>query len=49
VMESATPAGSATRRMLIRRGLALEYLTLGWNVVGTGVSIVAAVAPALLR
>ena len=28
--------------MLRRRGLALEYLTLGWNVVGTVVVIVAA-------
>jgi hypothetical protein len=43
-MESATSAGSATERMLVRRGLTLEYLTLGWNVVGTGVSILAAVA-----
>jgi divalent metal cation (Fe/Co/Zn/Cd) transporter len=43
-MASATSAGSATRRMLVRRGLTLEYLTLGWNVAGTVVSIVAAVA-----
>jgi divalent metal cation (Fe/Co/Zn/Cd) transporter len=43
-MGSATSATSATRRMLVRRGLTLEYLTLAWNVVGTIVSIVAAVA-----
>jgi divalent metal cation (Fe/Co/Zn/Cd) transporter len=43
-MEGAASAGSATRRMLVRRGLTLEYLTLGWNVVGTLVSILAAVA-----
>jgi divalent metal cation (Fe/Co/Zn/Cd) transporter len=43
-MEGTAAAGSATRRMLIRRGLTLEYLTLSWNIVGTVVSIVAAVA-----
>ena len=43
-MQDAASAGSATRRRLIRRGLTLEYLTLGWNVVGTVVSIVAAIA-----
>jgi divalent metal cation (Fe/Co/Zn/Cd) transporter len=42
-MEGAASAGSATRRMLLRRGLTLEYLTLGWNIVGTAVSIAAAV------
>jgi hypothetical protein len=35
-------ASASTKRMLRRRGLALEYLTLGWNVVGTVVVIVAA-------
>jgi divalent metal cation (Fe/Co/Zn/Cd) transporter len=30
--------------MLVRRGLTLEYLTLVWNVAGTVVSILAAVA-----
>lgn len=35
------PAGSET---LLRRGLALEYLTLSWNVVGTGVLIAAALS-----
>jgi hypothetical protein len=29
---------------LLQRGLLLEYLTLGWNVVGTGVVVAAAVA-----
>ncbi len=43
-MEGAASAGTATRRMLVRRGLTLEYLTLSWNVVGTAISIVAAVA-----
>jgi divalent metal cation (Fe/Co/Zn/Cd) transporter len=35
---------SSTRRVLLRRGLTLEYLTLSWNVVGTAVLIAAAVA-----
>jgi len=39
-MSAETEAG---RRMLVRRGLSLEYLTLGWNVVGTVVLMVAAV------
>lgn len=30
--------------MLVWRGPTLEYITLGWNVVGTLVSILAAVA-----
>ena len=34
----------ATRRMLLRRGLTLEYGTLGWNVVGAPVLILSAVA-----
>jgi divalent metal cation (Fe/Co/Zn/Cd) transporter len=40
---SAT-TGTATRRMLLRRGLMLEYMTLAWNVVGTVVLLTAAVA-----
>jgi divalent metal cation (Fe/Co/Zn/Cd) transporter len=32
------------QQRLLRRGLRLEYLTLGWNVVGSVVVIVAAVA-----
>ena len=43
-MEGVAAAGAATRRMLARRGITLEYLTLGWNVVGTAVSILAALA-----
>jgi divalent metal cation (Fe/Co/Zn/Cd) transporter len=35
---------SSTAARLLRRGLALEYATLGWNVVGTVVVIVAALA-----
>jgi divalent metal cation (Fe/Co/Zn/Cd) transporter len=35
---------STTASTLLRRGLALEYATLGWNVVGTVVVIVAALA-----
>lgn len=30
--------------MLLRRGLALEYATLAWNVVGTAVLVLAALA-----
>lgn len=41
-MQGTAAAGSATKRMLVRRGLTLEYLTLGWNVGGTAVSIIAA-------
>lgn len=33
-----------TNARLLRRGLRLEYATLGWNVVGTAVVIAAAVA-----
>lgn len=40
----AAAAEAGTRRELIRRWLTLEYITLGWNVVGTGVSIAAALA-----
>jgi divalent metal cation (Fe/Co/Zn/Cd) transporter len=35
---------SSTRRVLLRRGLTLEYLTLAWNVVGAVVVIAAALA-----
>ena len=35
---------AATDRMLLRRGLALEYVTLAWNVVGTVILMLAAVA-----
>ena len=36
------PIAEKTRRALIRRGVRLEYATLGWNVVGSVVVIVAA-------
>lgn len=35
---------NANRNSLLRRGLALEYATLSWNVVGTVVAIAAALA-----
>ncbi|GAA1972656.1 cation transporter [Kitasatospora viridis] len=35
---------SASHRALVRRGFALEYATLGWNVVGIVVLAVAAIA-----
>ncbi len=46
VLASSTSAASAPahRNRLLRRGLWLEYITLGWNVVGVGVLAVAAVA-----
>ena len=31
------------RAKLLRRGFALEYITLGWNVIGVGVLMVAAI------
>lgn len=33
---------TATRQALLRRGLTLEYLTLGWNVVGSAVVLLTA-------
>ena len=36
--------GTSTSRMLLRRGLMLEYLTLSWNVVGTVVLSISALA-----
>ncbi|MFG2125367.1 cation transporter [Streptomyces sp. NPDC048710] len=38
-----TSTDDATRRTLVRRGLALEYATLSWNVIGTVVLAVAAI------
>ena len=35
---------SSTARMLLRRGLALEYATLGWNVIGVIVLAITALA-----
>lgn len=40
----STRAGALTSRMLLRRGLMLEYATLAWNVVGVVVLAVAAIA-----
>ena len=38
------PADDPVRRVLLRRGFALEYLTLAWNVAGIVVLTIAAVA-----
>lgn len=38
------PPSDASSTRLSRRGLLLEYLTLGWNVVGTVVVVAAAIA-----
>ena len=38
------PADDPVRRVLLRRGFALEYLTLAWNVAGIVVLAIAAVA-----
>ncbi|MGO9177952.1 MAG: cation transporter [Candidatus Limnocylindrales bacterium] len=35
---------AVTEGRLLRRGLALEYVTLAWNMVGVGVLVVAAIA-----
>jgi divalent metal cation (Fe/Co/Zn/Cd) transporter len=45
-VQSATRAASIPvhRDRLLQRGLWLEYITLGWNVVGVGVLAVAALA-----
>jgi divalent metal cation (Fe/Co/Zn/Cd) transporter len=40
------PMSPARSETLLRRGLALEYLTLLWNIVGTGVLIAAAISAA---
>jgi divalent metal cation (Fe/Co/Zn/Cd) transporter len=39
-----TPAGTAARSVLLRRGFALEYATLAWNVAGIVVLAVAAIS-----
>lgn len=39
-----TATGEAARKALLRRGFALEYLTLAWNVVGIAVLAVAAIS-----
>jgi divalent metal cation (Fe/Co/Zn/Cd) transporter len=35
---------ATTRHLLLRRGLRLEYITLGWNIVGCVVLLAAAIA-----
>ena len=40
----ALAASADDRARLLRRGFALEWITLGWNLVGVGVLAVAAVA-----
>jgi hypothetical protein len=42
--EVVTSADRAARSVLLRRGYALEYVTLAWNVVGIVVLAVAAVS-----
>ena len=39
-----TSAGGPLRGVLLRRGFALEYVTLGWNVAGIVVLAIAAIA-----
>src|ERR1700750_1157209 len=39
-----TPADPAARSALLRRGFALEYVTLTWNVIGIVVLAIAAVS-----
>ena len=39
-----TPANAPARQALLRRGFALEYVTLAWNVIGIVVLAIAAVA-----
>jgi hypothetical protein len=39
-----TQADAAARQALLRRGFALEYVTLAWNVIGIVVLAIAAVA-----
>ena len=41
--ETIADAGPERERSLVRRGLRLEYATLGWNVVGSAVVLAAAV------
>jgi divalent metal cation (Fe/Co/Zn/Cd) transporter len=41
---AVTPGGDPVRRALLRRGFALEYVTLAWNVIGIVVLAIAAVA-----
>jgi divalent metal cation (Fe/Co/Zn/Cd) transporter len=43
IAETPLDLSTATRRLLLRRGLRLEYATLGWNVVGSVVVLAAAI------
>jgi divalent metal cation (Fe/Co/Zn/Cd) transporter len=43
LVERASPTSPATDTRLLRRGLRLEYATLGWNVVEVGLVVVAAI------
>jgi hypothetical protein len=42
--ESVTVADDSARKALLRRGFALEYATLGWNMAGIVVLAVAAIS-----
>ena len=42
--ERVTPAGTKPRSVLLRRGFALEYVTLAWNVAGIVVLAIAAIS-----
>src|SRR5439155_16885485 len=44
VTETSLELSALTRRLLLRRGLRLEYATLAWNVVGSVLVLAAAVA-----
>lgn len=41
---AVTTADTGNRRRLLRRGVRLEYATLGWNVIGVAVLAVAAIS-----
>jgi divalent metal cation (Fe/Co/Zn/Cd) transporter len=42
--EASLDLSAATRRLLLQRGLRLEYATLAWNVVGSMLVLIAAAA-----
>jgi divalent metal cation (Fe/Co/Zn/Cd) transporter len=42
--ETSLEFSAATQRLLLRRGLRLEYATLAWNLVGSGLVLAAAAA-----
>ena len=42
--ERVTPADTSARSVLLRRGFALEYVTLAWNVAGIVVLAIAAIS-----